>query len=68
MNIINKNYWNIYDHKNCLVFIFVEFITYKKMERVRVKHASWRRVTSRSLIVGTAGLRSGAIALPNTDK
>lgn len=26
------------------------------------------RVTSRSLIVGTGGLRSGAMALPKTDK
>lgn len=38
------------------------------MERVRVKHASCRRVTSRSLIVGTRGLRSRDMAVPYTDK
>lgn len=33
-----------------------------------MKHASCLRVTSRSLIVGTGGFLSGAIALPKIDK
>lgn len=40
---------------------------YGQIERFRVKHALCRRVKSRSLIVGTGGLRSGAMALPSTD-
>lgn len=40
---------------------------YGQMDRFRVKHALCLRVKSRSLIVGTGGLRSGAMALPSTD-
>jgi hypothetical protein len=40
---------------------------YDKNGRVRVKHKLWRPVKSRSDIVGTFGLHSGAIELPMTD-
>lgn len=45
-----------------------DIVTYEMIDRVRVKQPLWRRVTSRSLIVGTGGLRSGAMALPKTDR
>lgn len=45
-----------------------EIIFYDIIDRVRVKQPLCRPVTSRSLIVGTGGLRSGAMALPNTER
>lgn len=72
MSINNKNIdWNTcakIGHINRRFSFDIKIKIYKKIERVRVKHASCRLVTSRSLIVGTRGFCSGAIALPNTDK
>jgi hypothetical protein len=51
--------------KNHLRMLFC--VVHDKNGRVRVKHKLWRPVKSRSDIVGTFGLHSGAIELPMTD-
>lgn len=49
--------------------VFEDMVTnYEIIDRVRVKQPLCRPVTSRSLMVGTGGLRSGAIAFPKTDR